>query len=144
MSQGTNCGQLGLHQYLLKTGQTFCLFVHIPRGRNFIMNFNPQENQHYYPPSPPPVTTNGKSIAALVLGILAIVIPYIGLLFGIIAIIFSTLALKEIRIRQDQGRGLAIAGLVCGIIGTIIYAILILLFIIFALVVSGMNNFNTI
>lgn len=74
--------------------------------------------------------TNGKSIAALVLGILAVVIPYIGLIIGIIAIIFANISLKEIKKTGDQGRGMAIAGLVCGIVGTAIYAIILLILII--------------
>ena len=104
------------------------------------MSYPPFGNQEYYPPPPPPAQTNGKSVAALVLGILAIVVPYIGFLFGIIAIILSSISLKEIRIRQEQGRGLAIAGLVCGIVGTIIYAILILAFILIIIAASSLNN----
>lgn len=95
------------------------------------MNYPPNDNLNYYQPPPPPAPMNGKSIAGFVLGILSIVVPYIGLLFGIIAIILSALSLKEIRMRYEQGRGLAIAGLVCGIVGTLIYAILILLFLLF-------------
>ncbi|ULO04683.1 DUF4190 domain-containing protein [Paenibacillus sp. 19GGS1-52] len=113
------------------------------------MSYQPYGNQEYYPPQPPPARTNGKSIAALVLGILSIVLPYIGLLFGIIAIIFSAISLKEIRMRNEQGRGMAIAGLVCGIVGTILYAVIIVL-IILAIVflngdnVNGFSNFNNI
>lgn len=95
--------------------------------------------------SPPPrqERTNGKAIAALVLGILSIVVPYIGLIFGIIAIVLAALAFKEIRLRYEQGRGLAIAGLVCGIVGTIIYAVLILLFVL-ALVMFGNIDTDTV
>ncbi|MEK5237611.1 DUF4190 domain-containing protein [Paenibacillus sp. FSL L8-0470] len=92
------------------------------------MSYQPFGHQDYYTPPPPPAQTNGKSIASLVLGILSIVSPYIGILFGIIAIILSAISLKEIRTRYEEGRGLAIAGLVCGIVGTIIYTLLILLF----------------
>ncbi|AIQ47473.1 hypothetical protein R70723_17470 [Paenibacillus sp. FSL R7-0273] len=110
------------------------------------MNYQPygQQQDYYPPPPPPPAQTNGKSIASLVLGILSIVTPYIGLLFGIVAIILSALSLKEIRNRYEGGRGLAIAGLVCGIVGTIIYALLIifLLLVIFAAV--KMNDVETI
>nr|WP_082560348.1 MULTISPECIES: DUF4190 domain-containing protein [Paenibacillus] len=77
--------------------------------------------------------TNGKSIAALVLGILSIMIPYIGFVIGIVAIIFAALSLKEINARMEQGKGLAVAGLVCGIIGTLIYALIILFVILVAL-----------
>ncbi|CAH1192206.1 hypothetical protein PAECIP111892_00886 [Paenibacillus auburnensis] len=105
------------------------------------MSYQPFGQQEYYPPPPSqPAHTNGKSIAALVLGILSIITPYIGLLFGIIAIIMSAISLKEIRNRYEGGRGLAIAGLVCGIIGTIIYALLILLFIIIIIFAVGAGN----
>lgn len=87
-------------------------------------------NRYYSDPLPPPPyvvpKTNSKSIAALVLGILSVIIPYLGFLIGIVAIVFASISLKEIKLRMEQGRGLAIAGLVCGIIGTAIYAIIIL------------------
>lgn len=102
------------------------------------MSYPPFENQEYY--SPPPAKTNGKSVAALVLGILAIIVPYIGFLLGIVAIILSAISLKEIRVSHEQGRGMAIAGLVCGIVGTLIYAILILIIVI-AIASFGMSSF---
>jgi len=77
-----------------------------------------------YPPPLPPTKTNGKSITALVLGILSVITPYIGLLLGITAIIFASLSFKELKYKNEQGHGLAIAGLVCGIVGTAIYAII--------------------
>jgi hypothetical protein len=101
------------------------------------MSYQPNNNQGYYPPPPPPAPMNGKSIAGFVLGILSIVVPYIGFLLGIVAIILSALSLKEIRKRYEQGRGLAIAGLVCGIVGTLAYAILIIFIIIFVYVASS-------
>ena len=94
----------------------------------------PGWNQHRLTPPPPyGPKTNGKSIVALVLGILSIIAPYVGFLIGIAAIIFASLSLKEIQRNLEQGRGMAIAGLVCGIIGTLIYAILfvLLLFMVF-------------
>lgn len=94
--------------------------------------------QQYEPPK-----TNGKSITALVLGILAIVLPYIGFLIGIIAIIFASISLKEIKKRQEQGRGMAIAGLVCGIVGTALYAIILLfLLIAFFAFYDATSNYN--
>ncbi len=69
--------------------------------------------------------TSGKAITALVLGILSIIIPYIGLIIGIVGIIFAVLALKEIRRTGKAGRGMAIAGLVTSIIGTALYALII-------------------
>lgn len=87
---------------------------------------------------PPP--TNGKSIAALVLGILAVAIPYIGLILGIIAIVYAKKSLNEIKMRGENGRGMAIAGLVCGIVGTALYAIIIIIVIIAVLTVSSMGG----
>lgn len=87
------------------------------------------------PPAPP--KTNGKSIASLVLGILSIVIPYVGFILGIVAIVFSSLSLKEIKRTGEQGKGLSIAGLVCGIIGTVLYGIILLIVIIAILVYAS-------
>jgi len=83
------------------------------------------------PPYPPhhfePPQTNGKAIAALVLGILSIVIPYVGLIIGIVALAIASMAFKEIKQTGDRGYGMAIAGLVCGIVGTAIYGFILLL-----------------
>jgi hypothetical protein len=62
-----------------------------------------------------------------VLGILALIIPYVGFLIGIIAIVFASISFKEIKRNQEQGRGLAVAGLVCGIVATAVYAVIILI-----------------
>jgi len=76
---------------------------------------------------PPPA--QGQSIASLVLGILSIVIPYIGLILGIIAIVLS-------RRQRRMGRsGMATAGLILGIIGTAFYGLCILIIIV-AIVVT--------
>ncbi|MEK3877910.1 MULTISPECIES: DUF4190 domain-containing protein [unclassified Paenibacillus] len=97
------------------------------------MNYQPPpygEQDHFGQyPKPPLERMNSKAVAALVLGILSIVIPYVGIIFGITAIILATLAFREIRYSYEQGRGLAIAGLVCGIASTFIYTILIIMFV---------------
>ncbi|MGZ7441937.1 DUF4190 domain-containing protein [Paenibacillus sp. TH7-28] len=103
-------------------------------------------NNDYPPGQPPmPAKTNGKSIASLVLGILSIVIPYIGFILGIVAIVFSTLAFKELKKTNEQGKGLTVAGLVCGIIGTALYGIillfLVIVFIAFAATPDLYTNF---
>lgn len=102
----------------------------------------PPPGQGYYPPPAPP-QTNGKSIVALVLGILAIVVPYVGFVLGIIAIVFAKLSFTEIRQRGEQGRGLAVAGLVCGIIGTALYAIIIAILVIAFIAVAGASSYST-
>ncbi|MFD1175188.1 DUF4190 domain-containing protein [Paenibacillus puldeungensis] len=98
-----------------------------------------------YPPNQPqlPPKTNGKSIASLVLGILSIMLPYIGFILGIVAIVFSTISFKELKKSNDQGKGMSIAGLVCGIVGTVLYGLIILFVIIALLAYSASNNVYT-
>lgn len=108
------------------------------------MNHHQHDSQRYdYIPPPPaytPPKTNSKSIVALVLGILAVSLPYIGFLIGIVAIVFASLSLKEIKRNGEQGRGMAIAGLVCGIVGTAIYAILLLIVLIALVSFAGATS----
>jgi hypothetical protein len=75
---------------------------------------------------------NGFAIASLVLGILALITYYGAFVFGVLAIIFGAIALKRIRNNPGQkGRGMAIAGLICGIVA------LIAMLIIFSVVASA-------
>lgn len=114
----------------------------------FTLEHHENDVDRYYNdtlPPPPYVVpkTNSKSIVSLVLGILSVTIPYVGILIGIVAIIFASLAFKEIRVRMEQGRGLAIAGLVCGIIGTAMYVLLILLVLLFSFAISSSEIYST-
>ncbi len=59
---------------------------------------------------------SGFAIASLVLGILSF-IPSFGVIFGIIAIIFGCISLSQIKRNNLSGKGLAIAGIILGIIG---------------------------
>lgn len=65
----------------------------------------------------------GLAIASMVLGIVAIVlfcIPYVCIPAGIVAIILGGVSLAT----KKGGKGMAIAGLVCAIIGIAVYVIL--------------------
>jgi hypothetical protein len=75
-----------------------------------------------YPPAPP---TNGLAIAALVCGAGGFVI---GLSF-IPAIICGHLARKQIRQTGEQGAGLALAGLILGYVGIVLFIALIAVFV---------------
>lgn len=96
---------------------------------------NSPQPYNNYPPVPR--KTNTKAIAALVLGILGIVVPYIGIIMGIIAIVFAKLSMDQIRMTGEEGRGMAIAGLVCGIVSTVLYGIILLLLLIVFLAASS-------
>ena len=73
-----------------------------------------------YPQQQP--SSSGKAVWGLVLGIISIVFCYLGMLIGPAAIIVSVLARKDIDAQPPgavSGRGMATAGLVTGIIGTV-------------------------
>jgi len=74
------------------------------------------------PGAPGSTTTSGKATASLVLGIVAIVSLCVGLLFGIPAIILGILARKDIKRSQGRlsGDGMAIGGIVTGVIGALL------------------------
>ena len=72
--------------------------------------------------------SNGISIAALVCGIVGIIgsfftvipaIAIIALIIAIAGIILGAIGMKNANENNGSGKGLAIAGLVCGIIGTV-------------------------
>ncbi|KAB7672048.1 DUF4190 domain-containing protein [Bacillus sp. B1-b2] len=71
--------------------------------------------------------TNSKSIYSLTLGILSIIVPYIGLILGIIGLIFASKSIKEIESYKQEGRGLATSGKVCSIVGICLQVLLLLL-----------------
>jgi len=72
------------------------------------------------------IETNSKSIISLTLGILSIIVPLVGLVLGIIGLVLSRIATKEISKRNENGRGLAISGLICNVIGIIIQTFAVL------------------
>ncbi len=63
---------------------------------------------------------NGKAVASLSLGILSILIPVLGVLLGIVGIVFSKKAQSEIKLSNEDGRVLAISGMICSIVGLVI------------------------
>lgn len=80
--------------------------------------------QAYAPAAP----TDGLSIAALICGILAIISCYIWGLFGLPAVICGHLSLKKIKNSPTPiaGKGMAIAGLICGYIGIVFQLLMII------------------
>ena len=88
----------------------------------------------YAPPptyaAPAARSTNGFAIAGMVLGILSIMATYpcCGIPFNILGLIFSWVALTQIKTNpQQDGKGMAIAGLICSILSFILIGILLAL-----------------
>lgn len=79
------------------------------------------------------------SIASMVLGIVAIVlcfcVPWLPLILGIVAVVLGGIALAK----KMPGKGMAIAGLVTGLIAVAIYVIVII--VAGAIVGSAMSSF---
>ena len=72
--------------------------------------------------------TSGISVAALVCGILGIVIPYVGLVLALLGIVFGGVGISQTGKNPNLGgRGMAITGLVCGIIAIAFWVLMILL-----------------
>jgi hypothetical protein len=99
------------------------------------------------PPQAPPAGTpaaqpyaaqqpsNGMAVAALVLGIVGIVFvfifPPIAIVLGILGVIFGIVGRNRFKANPAVGRqGLAIAGLICGIIAAVLGAIFTILLIV--------------
>jgi hypothetical protein len=88
--------------------------------------YSPEQHPSYAPPPPHglvpdyytrnpramPQPTNGLAIAAMVLGI--VWFWWVG---SILALIFGYVALRQIRVRDESGRGMAVAGIVLGCVG---------------------------
>jgi hypothetical protein len=84
----------------------------------------------YHPQFHAPVLArnNPFAIAALVCGIVQFVLglAIVGnIVCAIPAIVFGSIALHQIRTRGERGRGMAIAGLVLGILGVLYFALVI-------------------
>ncbi|MCD7948637.1 MAG: hypothetical protein LUG13_10235 [Oscillospiraceae bacterium] len=83
-----------------------------------------EENQHYS--SPDQVPGKGKSTASLVLGILSIVLcwtSWVGMILGILAIVFGVLAKRTL---PADAAKLGRIGFILGIIGLILSVILLI------------------
>jgi uncharacterized BrkB/YihY/UPF0761 family membrane protein len=66
--------------------------------------------------------SNRTAITTLILGILSIVTLFfgVGIILGVIGLIIGIVALKEIKRFKQEGRKMAITGIVCNVIGIII------------------------
>ena len=92
---------------------------------------SPQTNAALPPYQGAAIPTDGLSIASLVCGILAIISCYIWGIFGLPAVICGHMSLKKIKNSPTPvaGKGMAIAGLVCGYIGIALQLLVIIAFV---------------
>ncbi|MGW0603648.1 DUF4190 domain-containing protein [Streptomyces sp. NPDC002644] len=68
----------------------------------------------------PPQPSNGMGVTALVLGICSLVFIcfwVLGVVLGVLAIIFGAVGLQKVKRGEATNKGMAMAGLVCGICG---------------------------
>ncbi len=75
-----------------------------------------------------PPARNGLAITSLVLGILALVtcwLTFPGIILGILAVIFGGVALARARTDRVSNKGMAIAGLITGVVGAVIGTVLL-------------------
>ena len=99
-------------------------------------NVSPYTTPQNAPNTPPYpgylIPTDTLSVVSLVCGIISLLACYIWALFGIPAVICGHMSLKKIKHSQTpiQGRGMAIAGLVCGYIGIAIQIFVIGIFVV--------------
>jgi hypothetical protein len=75
------------------------------------------------PPFTPPKKTNGLAITSLVCGLGWIVVGPLAVFTGIAAVITGHIARKQIRARDENGAGMALAGLILGYI-SIVFSII--------------------
>ncbi|WP_347939631.1 DUF4190 domain-containing protein [Peribacillus simplex] len=75
--------------------------------------------------------SNSKAIVALIMGVLSLLIPFIGIILGILGLIFASKSKQEIKLTGESGNGLVTAGKVCSIIGIILNVVVILIFLVF-------------
>lgn len=96
------------------------------------MSYTPQPGN----PPPPPyqgppqglqkAKTNGLATASLIMGILAIIFNLI-FIPSILAIVFGMKSRKQIAATGEGGAGMAMAGLVLGIIGAVLTLVVVVL-----------------
>ncbi|MFO8059201.1 MAG: DUF4190 domain-containing protein [Bacillota bacterium] len=73
---------------------------------------------------------NHKAIVGFTLGVLAVIIPGLGLFLGIIGFIYATGGIREIERTEERGMSLALAGKILSIVGAAIQGLVILLLVI--------------
>lgn len=91
-----------------------------PQAPGAYPGYAPAPGQAYAPAAP----TNPLAITALIAGIAGLtIVPFIG---SIVAIITGHMALSKIKTSGEQGRGMALGGLITGYVGVVLGIIMII------------------
>lgn len=73
---------------------------------------------------------NGNAVTALVTGITGLVlcwVPVLDITLGIVAVVFGAVALHQARTQHRSGTGMAVAGLVTGILTVLAFIVLVVI-----------------
>jgi hypothetical protein len=88
--------------------------------------YPPQQQPGYPPPQYMPQggqpQGNGMAVAALVVGLIGLVL--FGVVMGILAIIFGALGIGKANKIGGKGKGMAIAGLILGVVDILVFIVL--------------------
>lgn len=99
-------------------------------------NFNAQANYNAYNNA-----SNGSAVAAMIMGIIGLICfwaPIVPVVLGILALVFGIKGLNQSNtLPQNRGKGMGIAGIVCGSIAMIIGVIYTIIWIAAIAVVAG-------
>ena len=90
-------------------------------------------------PAAPQAPSNGLGVAGFVTGLIGLVlcwVPWFGMLLGLVGIVLSAIGISQGK-KKGASTGLAIAGLVCGILAVLVWIVLL------AFVVSVASQFST-
>jgi len=82
-----------------------------------------KDHKHHSVTDTPAAKTNGFALSGFIIGLVSLFVA--GIPLGIVAVIFSSIAMGQIKKKGEKGSGFAIAGLILGFIG-IIGAIIVL------------------
>ncbi|MFD7081500.1 DUF4190 domain-containing protein [Streptomyces sp. NPDC059918] len=92
-----------------------------------------------YPGYGYPAKSNGFGITAMVLGIIGVVTCYLGVLFGVPALVFGILGRKKAQRGEADNGSMALAGIILGAIGIVI-SILMIGLVIAGVLLGGSGN----
>ena len=112
-------------------GQVYGQQAYGYQNQSYGQQYGQAYGQHYGQPAGyyQPPGTNGMAIGSLVSSLVGFVLGwaftplFLGLLVGIV---LGHISLSQIKKTGEQGRGLAIGGLICGYVGTGIFVLLML------------------